>query len=84
MAQSVPLVEGIAGAPGVAFQRRAEGAGGALEDRLADVVRVAAVMQQDVQVHPPLGGDRLPEVGDQLAVERPDLRSVGIVTSQTQ
>ena len=31
-------------------------------------------MQQDVQVHPGLDGRRLPEVGDQLAVELADLR----------
>src|SRR5206468_11047992 len=35
-----------------------------LEDRLADVVGVPAVVEQDVEVHPPLRCHGLPEVGD--------------------
>ena len=45
-----------------------------LEDRLADVVAVPPVVQQDVQVHPPVRRHGLPEVGHQLGVEVPDPR----------
>ena len=57
----------------VGLAGRPEGAGQPLEDRLADVVGVPPVMQEHVQVQPALGGERLPEVGHELAVERADL-----------
>ena len=50
------------------------GAGRGFEDRFADVMRVAAVVQRDVQVAQAVGRQRLPEVFDQLTVELPDLR----------
>ncbi len=51
----------------------AECSGRRLEHGLTDVVRIAAVVKNDVQVHSSLSGDRLPEIGDQFAVERADL-----------
>ena len=71
------------GASRVELERVAESAGRRLEDGLADVVSVAAVVQDDVQVHPPVGADRLPEIGDELTVEVPILGD-GIATFQTQ
>ena len=54
-AQSVPLVDGTPDAPGVDARRPCgRVARQALEDRLADVVAVAAVVQEHVQVHPPV------------------------------
>ena len=55
------------------FDGHAQRAGGGLEDRFGDVVAVAAVVHDDVQVAQRVGGDGLPEVFDQLAVEVADL-----------
>jgi hypothetical protein len=51
----------------------AKGAGRRLEDGFADVVRVTAVVKDDVQVHPALGACRVPKIGNQFAVEFADL-----------
>src|SRR5271166_3213268 len=61
------------GRSGVGFRSLANGMCQALEDRLADVVGVAAVVQDHVEIHATLRADGVPEIGDQLAVERADL-----------
>jgi hypothetical protein len=48
-------------------------AGRRIEDRFAHVVAVAAVVDKNVQVAEGVGGEGLPEVLDQLAVELADL-----------
>ena len=78
------MVEGTPGAAGVGLAGRPEGAGEPLEDRLADVVGVPPVMQQDVEVEPAVDGERLPEVGDELAVERARSSGAGIGAFQAQ
>ena len=62
--------------PRIAFHRHSQGAGGGFEDRFADVVAVAAVVNEDVQIAERVGGKGLQEVFDQLAVEVADLRTV--------
>jgi hypothetical protein len=61
-----------AGLPGVDFHRGAERAGGGLEDAFGDVVAVAAVVEDDVQVAQRVGREGLPEIEDQFAVEVAD------------
>src|SRR5262249_55813218 len=59
----------------VGFKRHAEGAGRAFKDGFGDVVAVAAVVHQDVKVAERVGGESLPEVFDELAVEVADFGS---------
>jgi subtilisin family serine protease len=69
------LGAGHPGDPRVGVRRRpSQRAGGGFEDRLADVMAVAAVVQQDVQIAQRVGRHGLPEIFDQFAVERADLR----------
>src|SRR4029453_1839540 len=58
-----------AGHPWVGFDRHPERAGSRFEDCLADVVAVAAIVHQNVQIAEGVGGKGLPEILDQLAVE---------------
>lgn len=48
----------------VGFDGDAERAGGTFKDRLADVVAVSAVVQDDVQIAQGVGRHRLPKVFD--------------------
>src|SRR5581483_2167879 len=66
-----PLGRGDAGAARVRLDGLAQSAGGRLEDALDDVVRVAAVVQDDVQGQGPAGRNRPPELLGQLGIEGP-------------
>src|SRR5262249_22783396 len=68
-----PLRGWHARAAGVELAGHAEASRQPLEDRLANMVAVAAVVQEHVQVHPRVGRHGLPEIGDELAVEVADL-----------
>ncbi len=57
---------------GIVFGRHPDRAGGRLEDAFGDVVGVASVVKDDVEVALRVGGERLPEVFDEFAVEGPD------------
>ena len=61
-----PLRAGHAGQPRVGLDGHAQRPGRGLEDRLGDVVAVAAVVHDDVQIAQGVGGEGLPEVGHQL------------------
>ena len=68
-----------AGHARVGFDGHPQAPGGRFEDRFADVVAVAAVVHEDVQVAQRVGGEGLPEFFDQFAVEVADLgrREIG-------
>ena len=71
---STPFVLGTPFCRGIDFHGSAERAGGGLENAFGDVVAVAAVVEDDVQVAQRVGREGLPEIEDQFAVEVADFR----------
>ena len=69
----MPLVLGTPGMARIGLDGHPQRPGRGFENGFADVVVVAAVMHQDVQVEQRVGGRGLPEILDQLAVEVADL-----------
>src|SRR4051812_18460453 len=62
----------------VGFESHSQGTSRSFEDRFADVVAVAAVVHEDVQVAERAFGEGVPEFFDQFAVEVADLRGRNI------
>ena len=79
-AYSVPFVLGTPGRRGIGLDRHPQRPGRRFENRFGDVVAVSPVMHDDVQVAQSIGGESVPEVGDQFGVEIADLvrREVGL------
>ena len=62
-----------AGHARIGFDGHPQRAGRGFEDRFGDVVAVAAVVHEHVQIAQRVGGDGLPKILDQFAVEVADL-----------